>query len=175
MLRLHFLFFRDGNFKDVIARKHGDVELKLTKEEKLMKEKLMKSRPSWRTLFTLGIIALCYSVFAFAETAPAGSIGETATAITSSFQSIGQLMMGIAYIAGFGFTIAAIFKFKQHKDNPTQIPIGTPIALLIIGVALIFLPGIIKVGGSTAGLTTAGGFTGEGALEINKQGAGPLK
>jgi intracellular multiplication protein IcmD len=136
-----------------------------------MKEISKKLRPSRHILLTLGITALCYSIFAFAGTiggggAPAGSIGEVAGTITGSFEALGKLMMGIAYIAGFGFTIAAIFKFKQHKDNPTQIPIGTPIALLIIGVALIFLPGIIKIGGSTAGFTTPGGFTGEGIKDV---------
>lgn len=132
-----------------------------------MRNIFKKLRPSWCVLLTMGIATLCYSVFAFADgAAPAGSIGATAETITGSFEALGKLMMGIAYIAGFGFTIAAIFKFKQHKDNPTQIPIGTPIALLIIGVALIFLPGIIKVGGSTAGLKTGGGFTGEGIKEL---------
>ena len=35
----------------------------------------------------------------------------------------------------------AIFKFKQHKDNPTQVPVGTPVAMLAISAALVFLPG----------------------------------
>jgi intracellular multiplication protein IcmD len=36
-------------------------------------------------------------------------------------------------------------KFKQHKDNPTQTPIGTPIALVFIAAALLFLPSILGV------------------------------
>lgn len=40
-------------------------------------------------------------------------------------------------------------KFKQHKDNPTQVPIGTPIALVFIAAALLFLPSILSVTGST--------------------------
>jgi Holliday junction resolvasome RuvABC DNA-binding subunit len=33
---------------------------------------------------------------------------------------LAQSITAISYMAGFGFLIAAIFKFKQHKDNPTQ-------------------------------------------------------
>ena len=49
-----------------------------------------------------------------------------------------KLIFSIAYIAGLGFGVAAIFKFKQHKDNPTQVLIGTPIALIAISSALVF-------------------------------------
>src|SRR3990167_764297 len=70
------------------------------------------------------------------------NLGSIAQNITGSFLQFGQLILAISFIAGLGFTMAAIFKFKQHKDNPTQIPLGTPIALLAIGIALIFLPGI---------------------------------
>jgi intracellular multiplication protein IcmD len=68
-----------------------------------------------------------------------------------------------AYLAGLGFAIGAIMKFKQHKDNPTQIPIGTPIALIFIAAALLFLPSILGVAGSTMfgkGQATVAGPTG---------------
>lgn len=48
------------------------------------------------------------------------------------------------YIAGLGFSIAAILKFKQHKDNPTQIPTGTPISLVFVSPALQFLPNMLS-------------------------------
>lgn len=106
-------------------------------------------------------------VFAGAQTDQ--NLGTIAQNITGSFLQFGQLILAISFIAGLGFTMAAIFKFKQHKDNPTQIPLGTPIALLAIGIALIFLPGIIKPAGATlfgSSEATAGGFTGEGAAAL---------
>ena len=102
---------------------------------------------------------------AFAQAAGAGSsnLGNLASNITGSFQQIGALILAIAFVGGLGFTMAAIFKFKQHKDNPTQIPLGTPIAMLAIGIVLMFLPGIISPAGQTlfgGGATSAaGGFT----------------
>lgn len=47
-----------------------------------------------------------------------------------------------SYVAGAAFAIAALLKYKQHKDNPTQTTIGTPIALLFIAAALLFIPSL---------------------------------
>ncbi|WP_242604576.1 type IV secretion protein IcmD [Legionella fairfieldensis] len=77
------------------------------------------------------------------------SLGEMASNITSSFTSLTKLVTAGSYLAGLGFSIGAIMKFKQHKDNPTQIPIGTPIALLFIAAALLFLPSILGIAGET--------------------------
>lgn len=113
---------------------------------------------------------------AFAQ-APAGgggaggtNLGTLAQNITGSFQQIGALILAIAFVGGLGFTMAAIFKFKQHKDNPTQIPLGTPIAMLAIGIVLMFLPGIISPAGQTlfggSATSSAGGFTGAGTSAL---------
>ena len=62
--------------------------------------------------------------------------------IRSAFKPLGKLMVAVSYLSGIGFFVAAVFKFKQVKDNPTQIPIGTPFALLLVAVLLVFLPGV---------------------------------
>lgn len=51
-------------------------------------------------------------------------------------------------IAGLGFAIGAIMKFKQHKDNPTQIPIHTPIALFLISKELQLRPYTVQSPGA---------------------------
>jgi intracellular multiplication protein IcmD len=71
-------------------------------------------------------------------------LADIARNVQGSLSAFANLMITIAYLAGVGFTISAIFKFKQHKDNPTQVPVGTPFALLGIGIILMFLPGIFK-------------------------------
>ncbi len=77
------------------------------------------------------------------------TIGAMASSITASFTNLTKLITAGSYLAGLGFSIGAIMKFKQHKDNPTQIPIGTPIALVFIAAALLFLPSILGVTGAT--------------------------
>ena len=71
---------------------------------------------------------------------PSGSTGEVAN-VTSSL-NVTKLITAGSYVAGLGFAIGSIFKFKQHKDNPTQIPIGTPIALVLVSAAELFLPSL---------------------------------
>lgn len=72
------------------------------------------------------------------------SVGEMAEAITESLTNITKLITAGSYVAGLAFSIGAIMKFKQHKDNPTGVPIGTPVAMVFIAAALLFLPSIIE-------------------------------
>lgn len=120
----------------------------------------------------LRIISMCLlaGLFCFAEVANAGgglggggqTIGSVATQVTTSFSALAKLITAASYVAGMGFALSAILKFKQHKDNPQQIPIGTPIALLFIAAGLIFLPTIFGVAGQTifGSSATAGGVSG---------------
>jgi len=126
-----------------------------------------------KPLLLLLIAAGCfYGGHVFA--AQGQSLKNIAENITDTFSDVGKLIVAIAYIAGFGFAIASIFKFKQHKDNPTQIPMGTPIAMLILGIVLIFMPTIINTAKETifGSQATPGGFKGGGASAIGGNGGG---
>jgi intracellular multiplication protein IcmD len=85
------------------------------------------------------------------------SLGGMSSSITSSFTSMTKLITAGSYLAGLAFSIGAIIKFKQHKDNPQSTPIGNPIALVFIAAALLFLPTILGIAGST--MFGAGGGT----------------
>ncbi len=110
--------------------------------------------------FALGVLV----IFALTnmDAYAAYTIGNVASQVKTSFAGLAELITAGAYIAGMGFGLAAILKFKAHKDNPTQIPVGTPIALLFIAAALLFLPTIFKVSGGTlfGSSGSVGGITG---------------
>lgn len=112
----------------------------------------------------LGLTCFAGATYAASGTVTSisGSIGSVAENIQSSFSALTKLITAGAYVAGFGFVLVSIFKFKQHKDNPTNIPIGTPIAMLFIGAAMIFLPSIISTTGKTifSSKGSAGGVSG---------------
>jgi intracellular multiplication protein IcmD len=98
----------------------------------------------YRILTSLFLV-LCSSVaFAADET-----IGDVADTVLTSLGSVEQMIVVLCYIAGLGFCGAGILKFKQHKDNPTQVPLGAPIAMIFIAAALIYLPQVIRTTGST--------------------------
>jgi intracellular multiplication protein IcmD len=93
---------------------------------------------------------LFLTTFISQEASAAGlTLGGMASSITKSFGSLARLITAASYLAGLGFSIGAIMKFKMHKDNPTQVPIGTPVALVFIAAALLFLPTILGVTGQT--------------------------
>jgi intracellular multiplication protein IcmD len=75
-------------------------------------------------------------------------VGSAAKQVRITIADIARLISSHSYVAGFAFALAAIAKFKAHKDNPTQVPISLPIALLFVAAALIFIPAIF---GSTDG------------------------
>ena len=127
-----------------------------------------------RVIVVMGSLALLFCFMnVFADVTPttptaATDLGGVASNVTTAFTSIAYLMIAVAYVAGLGFGVAAIFKFKQHKDNPTQIPLGTPIALLVVAIALVFLPAFFKPAGQTLFVATtgAGGPSGQGAQNL---------
>lgn len=92
----------------------------------------------------IGLMMAAGSLFATSIT-----VGNMASSITSSFQDLTKLITGGCYLTGLAFAITAILQFKQHKDNPTQIPIGKPVALVFIAAALLFMPSILQVAGYT--------------------------
>jgi intracellular multiplication protein IcmD len=106
----------------------------------------LNSKPDYQLLLTWG---LGLALVVIAGEAAASSLGTMASSITKTFTSVAKLVTAGSYIAGLAFSIGAIMKFKQHKDNPTQIPIGTPISLTFIAAALLFLPSILGVAGVT--------------------------
>ncbi len=103
----------------------------------------------------------CLALMVFAgEAAAAGSVGSMAASIATSFGALAKLVTAGAYLAGLAFSVGAIMKFKQHKDNPQSVPIGTPIALVFIAAALLFLPTILGITGATIGGGTTAGPSG---------------
>lgn len=95
-----------------------------------------------------GLMCLSIGTIALAADTSIG-IGGVAAKVTTNVGNIAKLITAGSYVAGMAFVVGAIVKFKAHKENPTQIPIGTPVALLFVGAALIFVPTVFKVSGQT--------------------------
>lgn len=108
-----------------------------------------------------GIVVMMYPEVVFASAVQ--TFGQIASNLVGSFKGIAKLITAGSYLAGGAFAVGAIMKFKQHRDNPTQITVGTPIALLFIAAALMFLPTVYKSAGYTVfgKSTVPGGISGE--------------
>lgn len=137
-----------------------------TMKNKIFKPKLIRRSLTGLSQLSLGVGAYLYTNLVLAADTNDQNLGNVASTITGSFGQLAKLITAGAYMAGIGFCMASMLKFKAHKDNPTQIPIGTPIALLFIGAALIFLPNIFRIAGYTVfgGTSGAGGVSGTTGL-----------
>ena len=62
---------------------------------------------------------------------------------------IEQLIYRLFSVAGAGLMAGAIVKFKQHKDNPTQIHARQAVAQLFIAAALLIIPSIFQSTGAS--------------------------
>ena len=78
-----------------------------------------------------------------------GGIKSLFQNVYSNFDQIATLLGGSAYLAGLVFVVAAMMKIKQHRDNPTQVPVATGLIYLLAGVGLIFLPTTLQEGADT--------------------------
>ena len=100
----------------------------------------------------LAFVLVCVGLTVFsAEALATGNLdlGKMASNITHTFTQVAKLLTAGSYIAGIAFSIGALMKFKQHKDNPQSVPIGTPVSLIFIAAALLFLPSVLSTTGQT--------------------------
>ncbi len=70
----------------------------------------------------------------------AASLGEVAGSLLEPTRIITQLMYGVSYVAGAGMLVMAFLQYKVHRNNPSQVRLGTPIAYLMFAIALLLLP-----------------------------------
>lgn len=107
----------------------------------------MKSKSSKKNIILLVLGAISFlvvgSIFA------ASGIGAVAATAKSNLGALAQLITAGSYVAGMALGVAAIVKFKAHKENPTQTPISGGIALLFVSAALLFIPSVFTSTGGT--------------------------
>ncbi|MFT3742037.1 MAG: type IV secretion protein IcmD [Gammaproteobacteria bacterium] len=136
-----------------------------------MMKSLFSLKKVLATASLLGFLAMGTAAYADASDQ---TIGTVATQVTGSMSAVGKLITAGAFVGGFAFACAAVFKFKAHRENAQQTPLGTPIAFLAIAVFLVFLPTLLGTTGSSLFKSkTAGGFGGEGADELSSTSTTP--
>jgi intracellular multiplication protein IcmD len=126
-----------------------------------MEEEMKKFNLTKAIVLCVLAMGCFYAAFAFAAVS---GVSGMASQLKGALSPMAKLVSGASVVAGFGFALGAIFKFKAHKDNPQQIPIGTPIALLFIAVALLYMPFLFtRLGyqtfGSGASAATSSGLS----------------
>ena len=125
-----------------------------------------------RSLFVIATISIV-SASVCEQTANPQTVGQLLCNIKeNTFQGIFKLIFVFAYVSGMGLMVAGIFKLKQVKENPTQIPVSTPMALFMCAALLLYLPEIITpagesiFGAGTKDENMGGGSSGESSFKV---------
>ena len=106
-------------------------------------------------LATAGVTLASFTLMTEVIAQDKETIGTMANNVTNTLGAVMNLITATAFIAGICFVIFGLFKLKQHRDNPAQTPLGTPIMYLVIGILLLFLQPFINNAGATVFGSTA--------------------
>lgn len=111
------------------------------------------------------VVGTAVFIMANANTDTVSGLGGISQNINKNLKEVAKLISQAAFVAGMGFFLAGLFKFKQHKDNPTQVPVGTPLTMIAIAAAMMFMSNFITPLGQTFfGDDAKAGVTNEDAL-----------
>lgn len=121
-------------------------------------KKIFKNRKLIKSLgYALGMVGLVAGASAFAADTggtTTATVSSIATNVASSAGSTAIILKDVALLGGVGFIMAALFKFWQHKLNPTQIPISQGVTLLLVGGGLMMFPVLLPVASNSLFGTT---------------------
>lgn len=98
-------------------------------------------------LLLINVISLVYT-----DTA-SGSSHSVAQVSTDLLQPIGlftKTLYNICYIIGAMMLVGSIVQYRDHRNNPSQVPFSRPIILLLLGLLLILLPIIGQLSASSS-------------------------
>ena len=84
------------------------------------------------------------------------TLSTSLASVASLYTQIAAIFTGAAYVAGLMLFVGAIFKFRQHREAPQQVPIGQPLTLFGLSVLAVFLPGFLDLTGAFFNNESAG-------------------
>lgn len=113
-------------------------------------------KPILKKIFKLVQIAIVagatlYAVNAFAAGTSGASVSTIASNVQTGLKGVANILEDVALVAGVGFILVAFFKFHQHKQQPTQVPLSQGLALLVIGAGLTLFPHLLQTPGQFIG------------------------
>lgn len=74
-----------------------------------------------------------------------GGFGAVSDNLLGPISGFSQLLNGVSYTIGVGFLLGGLVQYRQHRENPQQIKISTPIVLALIGLIFVALPFITRL------------------------------
>lgn len=99
----------------------------------------------------VGGLALVMTQISYAD--EPGSLAQVSSNILGPVSLFTKTLYSACYVLGAMLIMSSIVQYRDHRNNPSQVPISRPVSLLIFGLLLIGLP---WVGHLTAGASFLG-------------------
>lgn len=96
-------------------------------------------------LMSAGLMAISFD----ASAATGITLGQMATYATTSIQNVGQFAGALGYAIAFFFLLGAIFKLKQHGEDPERHTLRAPAFLFVCAVLLAYMTTVLASGNQT--------------------------
>lgn len=75
---------------------------------------------------------------------PSGSLGDLSDKLMMPMSVLVSALYNVSLAIGIALLFGALIQYRNHKNNPGQVPISRPITLLIFGLLLVVLPVLAK-------------------------------
>lgn len=121
----------------------------------------MSSKQLKMIMMVLSGLVVLFGLETLAYAASGSGVAAVAVQAKKQLGDIAKLITAGSYVGGFGFAVAAIVKFKAHKEQPTQVPISAAIVPLFVAAAMLFIPSVYSSAAHTLYQSgTAAGISG---------------
>jgi len=67
------------------------------------------------------------------------SFGDIANSLFGNVLDIRGIVRAVCIIAGSALILGSLFQYKKHRNNPSEVPLSTPIMTFLVGLGLIAL------------------------------------
>ena len=87
------------------------------------------------------MLSICLAMLIFTASYADGlSMGDMADWVMGPVNGLGKIFGYICLIGGVGMILGSFLQYRAHRENPSQVRLGTPVFLLVVGIILIILP-----------------------------------
>lgn len=94
------------------------------------------------------IVAFIFLISVNTYALPVDSIGDLSDKLMLPLSVLTSALYNISLAIGIALLFGAFIQYKNHRNNPGQVPISRPVILLIFSLILIVLPILAKFSSS---------------------------
>ncbi len=106
-----------------------------------MKIKLAKINFLQKILIKISLLF----VLLYNKALAAPSVADISDNLLGTTRGLHDFIQGVSLVAGVGLLLGSFIQYRDHKRNPNQVRLSTPVVFFILGLTLVALPYISRL------------------------------